>query len=75
MINGAFNTTITINTITLIDNLIDTTIHNTMDNIIDTFTLFVDTIKIMDMIDRINIIVIQKYGDVCYDGGGCDTCH
>ena len=58
MISSTINMTITNNTITLFDNSIDDTMHNTMNNMIDTFTLSVDTIKIMDMIDRINIIVI-----------------
>ena len=46
-----------------------------MDNIINTFTSFVYTIKIMDMIDRINSIIIWEYDGVCYDGGECNTYH
>ena len=60
MINNMFNTTITINKITLIDNTIDNSIHSIMDNIMDTSKLFVGTIKIINMIGRINIVVIQR---------------
>ena len=58
MNSSTFNTTVTNNMVSLFDNSIYDTMHNTTSDMIDTSTLFVDTIKIMDMIDRINIIVI-----------------